>query len=414
MWPERPHRPLQPHDHGAAGADSGHTGHTAYPVAMSSTPSPIPAPVRAASEWAWRLLAIAAAVIAFAYLLGFVSEAVIPVIVAVLLAALLHPVNQWLRARLGRSGPAAAFTVLATILAIGALLFLVGSQLTGGFPQMAAQVGTGIETIKTWLQSSFKISDTQFTQYLDDAKTALQTSEGLRSGLTKAGLGASHVIAGLFISLFALFFFLFEGDRIWAWVVRLFPKSARERVDSAGHVAWSQLTAFTRATILVALVDATGITVVALLLRVPFAPAIGALVFLGAFIPIVGALASGMVAVLLALVAHGPVAALLMLAGVIAVQQLESHVLQPFLLGRAVSVHPLAVILSITAGVVIAGIVGALVAVPLAAVVNGVVKHLTGGDRSTEDTDESAEPAAGVSGPTPPGEAEVDAEISPS
>lgn len=414
MWPERPHRPLQPHDHGAAGADSGHTGHTAYPVAMSSTSSPIPAPVRAASEWAWRLLAIAAAVIAFAYLLGFVSEAVIPVIVAVLLAALLHPVNQWLRARLGRSGPAAAFTVLATILAIGALLFLVGSQLTGGFPQMAAQVGTGIETIKTWLQSSFKISDTQFTQYLDDAKTALQTSEGLRSGLTKAGLGASHVIAGLFISLFALFFFLFEGDRIWAWVVRLFPKSARERVDSAGHVAWSQLTAFTRATILVALVDATGITVVALLLRVPFAPAIGALVFLGAFIPIVGALASGMVAVLLALVAHGPVAALLMLAGVIAVQQLESHVLQPFLLGRAVSVHPLAVILSITAGVVIAGIVGALVAVPLAAVVNGVVKHLTGGDRSTEDTDESAEPAAGVSGPTPAGEAEVDAEISPS
>ncbi len=381
---------------------------------MSSTPSPIPAPVRAASEWAWRLLAIAAAVIAFAYLLGFVSEAVIPVIVAVLLAALLHPVNQWLRARLGRSGPAAAFTVLATILAIGALLFLVGSQLTGGFPQMAAQVGTGIETIKTWLQSSFKISDTQFTQYLDDAKTALQTSEGLRSGLTKAGLGASHVIAGLFISLFALFFFLFEGDRIWAWVVRLFPKSARERVDSAGHVAWSQLTAFTRATILVALVDATGITVVALLLRVPFAPAIGALVFLGAFIPIVGALASGMVAVLLALVAHGPVAALLMLAGVIAVQQLESHVLQPFLLGRAVSVHPLAVILSITAGVVIAGIVGALVAVPLAAVVNAVVKHLTGGDRSTEDTDESAEPAAGVSGPTPAGEAEVDAEISPS
>ena len=161
---------------------------------MPSTPSPIPAPVRAASEWAWRLLAIAGAVVAFAYLLGFVSEAVIPVIVAVLLAAMLNPVNQWLRARLGRPAPAAALTVLATILAIGALLFLVGSQLTGGFPQMAAQVGTGIETIKTWLQTSFKISDTQFTQYLDDAKNALQTSEGLRSGLTKAGLGASHVV----------------------------------------------------------------------------------------------------------------------------------------------------------------------------------------------------------------------------
>ena len=375
---------------------------------MPSTPSPIPAPVRAASEWAWRLLAIAGAVVAFAYLLGFVSEAVIPVIVAVLLAAMLNPVNQWLRGRLGRPAPAAALTVLATILAIGALLFLVGSQLTGGFPQMAAQVGTGIETIKTWLQSSFKISDTQFTQYLDDAKTALQTSEGLRSGLTKAGLGASHVIAGLFISLFALFFFLFEGDRIWAWVVRLFPKSARERVDSAGHVAWSQLTAFTRATILVALVDATGITVVALLLRVPFAPAIGAIVFLGAFIPIVGALASGMVAVLLALVAHGPIAALLMLAGVLAVQQIESHVLQPILLGRAVSVHPLAVILAITAGVVVAGVVGALVAVPLAAVVNAVVKQLTGsGPGPSVDSGESAGSESG-------GESDEDPALSPS
>ena len=141
-------------------------------------------------------------------------------------------------------------------------------------------------------------------------------------------------------------------------------------------MAWGQLVAFTRAAIIVALVDAVGITVVALLLRVPFAAAIGALVFLGAFIPIVGALVSGMVAVLIALVAQGPVAALLMLAGVSAVQQIESHVLQPFLLGRAVNVHPLAVILAITAGVGTAGIVGALIAVPTAAVLNAVVKHL--------------------------------------
>ncbi len=340
--------------------------HAAYPVAMSSTPSPVPTPVRAASEWAWRLLAIAAAVIAFTYLLGFVSEAVIPVVVA-----------------------------------IGLLLFLVGSQLTGGFADMAAQVGAGLGAIKTWLQTTFHITDSQFTQYFDEAKSTLSSSEGLRASLTKAGLGASHVVAGLFISLFALFFFLYEGDRIWAWLVRLFPRSARARVDSAGHVAWGQLTAFTRATILVALVDAVGITIVALVLRVPFAPAIGALVFLGAFVPIVGALASGMIAVLIALVAQGPITALLMLAGVIAVQQIESHVLQPFLLGRAVSVHPLAVILAITAGVVIAGIVGALVAVPVAAVVNAVVKHLTGASGADDVTsagpgEEPADPVSGL------------------
>lgn len=178
-------------------------------------------------------------------------------------------------------------------------------------------------------------------------------------------------------------------------------------------MAWGQLTAFTRATILVALVDAVGITIVALVLRVPFAPAIGALVFLGAFVPIVGALASGMIAVLIALVAQGPITALLMLAGVIAVQQIESHVLQPFLLGRAVSVHPLAVILAITAGVVIAGIVGALVAVPVAAVVNAVVKHLTGSSGADDATSTSAGAGEGSADPVS-GLVEGDDAIAPS
>ncbi|MGZ8750933.1 MAG: AI-2E family transporter, partial [Pseudonocardia sp.] len=150
----------------------------------------------------------------------------------------------------------------------------------------------------------------------------------------------------------------------------------------SGAVAWGQLTSYTRATILVALVDAVGITAVALVLRVPFALPIGVLVFLLSFIPIIGALLSGFVAVVLALVAHGPVTALLMLAGVLAVQQLESHILQPFLLGRAVKVHPLAVILAIAVGIVLAGIVGALIAVPLAAVANAVAGHLLSGDHA--------------------------------
>jgi predicted PurR-regulated permease PerM len=360
---------------------------------MPSHTSTVPPTIRAASEWAWRLLAIAAALVATAYLLGFVSEAVIPVVVATLLAALLDPVKRALGRRL-KPAAAAGVTVLGTMAAIGLLLFLIGSQITGGFSEMAGQVGQGLDQIRTWIRDTLHISDSQFATYLEEAKQALSSSEGLRGSLTKAGLGATHVLAGTFISLFALFFFLYEGDRIWSWVVRLFPTAARERVASSGEVAWGQLTAFTRATLLVALVDAAGITLVALILRVPFALAIGALVFLGAFIPIVGALMSGLVAVLIALVAHGPIVALLMLAGVIAVQQLESHVLQPFLLGRAVSVHPLAVVLAITAGVVVAGIVGALVAVPVAAVLNGVFKHLHGAS--------VAEAAVGPSGELPP------------
>ncbi len=347
---------------------------------MSDTPQPVPAAVRATSEWAWRLLVIAVAIVALGYLLGFVSEVVIPVIVAVLLAALLSPVNAWLRRRLGRNGPAAGLTVVATIIGIAGLLYLVTSQLVNGAGDLIGQIGSGIDQVRDWLRTTFDISESQLSQYLDQVKETITSNEGLRSALARAGLTATHLVTGLFLSLFALFFFLYEGDRIWAWVVRLFPRTARSKVASSGAVAWGQLTAYTRATILVALVDAIGITVVALVLQVPFAVPIGVLVFLGAFIPIVGALLTGFVAVILALVSHGVLSAALMLAGVLAVQQLESHVLQPFLLGRAVRVHPLAVILVIAAGIVLAGIVGGLVAVPIAAVVNAVGNHLLAGD----------------------------------
>jgi putative heme transporter len=180
-------------------------------------------------------------------------------------------------------------------------------------------------------------------------------------------------------------------------MVGLFPQVARDRVDSSGRVAWTSLTAFVRATVIVAFVDAIGIMLIALILKVPLAVPIGVLVFLGAFVPIVGALVSGFVAVIVALVAHGPVVALLMLAGVLLVQQLESHVLQPFLLGRAVSVHPLAVILAVASGVLVAGIVGALVAVPIAASLNVVVRHLasTRADVDPEQAEERAEAEAG-------------------
>ncbi|MGI8718629.1 MAG: AI-2E family transporter [Lapillicoccus sp.] len=363
-----------------------------------SQSSPVPPAVRAASEWAWRLLLIATAVGLLFFALSHLSEVVIPIVVATLLAALLAPVHRRLRSMVP-SGAAAGLTVLATVIVIGGLLTLVASQFTGGFADMAQQVGGGIAQIRDWLRTTFRISDTQFTEYVDQLKETVTSSGDLRSAATKAGLTATHAVAGMFISLFALFFFLYEGQVIWGWVVRLFPRSARRRVDSSGHIAWGQLTSFVRATIIVAFVDALGITLGAVVLRVPFAGAIGVLVFLGAFIPIVGALLSGSVAVLLALVANGPVSALLMLGVVVLVQQIESHVLQPFLLGRAVRVHPLAVILAIATGVILAGIVGALVAVPAAAVLNAVGRHLLAdevaeADQPTEDpqADEPDEP----------------------
>jgi predicted PurR-regulated permease PerM len=238
--------------------------------------------------------------------------------------------------------------------------------------------------LKELARINLNISDQDITNTLNTLKDSVMSGGALGQRAAAVGSTATHVIAGLFIALFCLFFFLYQGEQIWAWLVRLFPKQARAKADSSGRKAWVSLTAFVRATIIVAAVDAVGIALGAAVLGLPLVSAIGILVFVGAFIPVVGALVSGIVAVLVALVAKGPVVAVIMLAVVILVQQVEAHVLQPFLLGRAVSVHPLAVILAISTGVVIAGIVGALVAVPTIAVLNAIVNHLAGNDVDPE------------------------------
>jgi predicted PurR-regulated permease PerM len=184
------------------------------------------------------------------------------------------------------------------------------------------------------------------------------------------------VITGGLLTLFTLIFFLYDGPGIWQFVTKIVPTQARPRIDLAGHRGFASLVAYVRATLLVAFVDATGIGVGLAIVGVPLALPLAALVFLGSFIPIVGALLSGLISVLVALVTVGPVGALVVLAIVLAVQQLEGHILQPLLMGRAVQLHALAVVLSIAAGVVLAGIVGALLAVPLVAVANAMVRSL--------------------------------------
>lgn len=356
----------------------------------------VPPGVRVASDWAWRLLLIGAAVYVLSLAVRAVSEIIVPVAVAILLTALLRPVATWLHQWM-KPGIAAGLTLLGTILLVSTLFTLVGRQFSSGFSDLTSQVATGLERIRDWVRTTFNITDAQFNEYFNTIRDRVSESGNLGDTATSVGLTATHFLAGLFIALFSLFFFLYEGPRIWGWIMRLFPRATRPRINSSGLIAWHQLSAFVRATMIVAFVDAVGISVGAAILKVPFAFAIGILVFLLAFIPILGALLSGAVAVLLALVAHGPGVALIMLAVVIGVQQLESHVLQPFLLGKAVSVHPLAVILAIATGSIIAGIVGALVAVPFAAVLNAVGKHLFS-DESPVELDRELEVSADEGG----------------
>jgi predicted PurR-regulated permease PerM len=340
----------------------------------------VPYGVDLAAAWSWRLLIIAAAAALIGYLISFLAVMVIPVVVALLISALVVPVVDWLE-RVGvRRSLASILVVVFTIASVVALLSFAGQQVANGASDLADSTVDGIQEIKDWLRDGpLHASDSQIDQYLKSIQDAISEQSGdsgIINRVSEVGTAVGHVLAGFFIVLFSTYFFLADGNRIWAWVVRLSPRAARERVDSSGRVAWISLTQFVRATVIVAATDGILIGLGAAIIGVPFSLAIGVLVFLGAFVPIIGATVAGTVAVLVALVALGPVKALIMLAIVIGVQQLEGHVLQPFLMGRWVSVHPLGVILAIAAGVLTAGVAGALVAVPLAAAVNAVVQHL--------------------------------------
>jgi putative heme transporter len=364
------------------------------PAPTEPDPHPVPRTIRDAAEWSWRLLLIVAAVLVVLAGLARVSSIVVPVLVAILLTALLQPLYH-LFARAVPRPLAAGLTVLSLVLVLSGVFTVVGRTLSGGLGDMTDKVLQGVEEVRGWVRSTFGISNVQIDDYLTRARQALTdgSGDGIGPLLANVGITAGHVIAGFFIALFTLFFLLYDGHTIWGWVVRFFPHRVRPGLVEAGTIAWAQLSTFTRATMIVAFADAAGITLVALLLDVPFPAIIFLLVFVGAFIPVIGGGLSGTVAVLLALVAQGPITALLMLAGVIAVQQIESHLLQPLLMGRVMKLHPLGVILAIGAGLVLAGITGALIAVPVVAVLNAVGKYyfagedVTAGDEGLLDPD---------------------------
>ncbi len=331
-----------------------------------------------AAAWAWRLLIIAAAAYLLLWLVSFFSVITIPLAIALLISALSWPLVHLLTRLKVSQGLAALVVVVGGLAAIGALLTFAGQQVATGAEDLADSTVKGLEEIRAWLRDGpVNASDSQINDWIGSAQDMIRSEDGEILGrVTEVGSALGHVVAGFFITLFATYFFLADGDRIWSWVVRLAPRVARERVDSSGKVAWLSLVQFVRATVIVAAVDAVGVMIGAAVLDVPFVLAIGVLVFLGGFVPLIGATIAGTVAVLVALVDQGPITALLMLAVVIGVQQLEGHVLQPFLLGRWVALHPLGVILAIAGGVLVGGVVGALVAVPIAAAVNAVVLHL--------------------------------------
>ncbi|MCM4077468.1 AI-2E family transporter [Paractinoplanes hotanensis] len=338
----------------------------------------LPRAVRVAGAWSWRIVLFFAVGWLMLQVIARLDLVIIPVVVAVLLAAMFQPVAAWLSRRgMGRSLSAALVLITALIVVFGGLGLIINTFVSQ-LDTLSSQVGDGVRQVQDWLaRGPLHLSQDQINNAIAEAQTAITSNRGaLTSGAVTTATTIGEVGTGFFLTLFTLFFFLRDGDQIWRFLCRLLPRGARLPTARAGHYAWHTLVSYVHATVLVAFVDAIGIGIGLFALQVPLALPLAALVFLGAFIPVVGATISGAVACLVALVTVGPVKALILLGVVIAVQQLEGHVLQPLIMGRAVALHPLAVILAIAAGVVLAGIVGGLIAVPLLAVLNTAVRYL--------------------------------------
>jgi predicted PurR-regulated permease PerM len=349
-----------------------------YSSTSSRDDADVPRALRIGGAWSWRLLAIGLVAYALLKVIGMIRIVIIPLIIALLLSALLAPAVGWLlRARFPRS-LATALVLVGGLAAVVGTLTRVVTEFVSGVPQLSKNASEGIRQIQNWLRTGpLHLSDNQLNSYISEAQKWIdQNTQALTSGALSTATTLFEVLTGGLLVLFSTFFFLRDGGRIWRFLVRLLPVAARWRVDDAGRASWTTLVAYVRATVVVAFIDAVGIGIFLVIFKVPFAFPLAALVFLGAFIPIVGATLSGAVAVLVALVDSGPVTALIIVGVVIGVQQIEGHILQPLIMGRAVAIHPLAVIVGIAAGVVLAGIVGALVAVPLIAVLNTAIRRL--------------------------------------
>jgi predicted PurR-regulated permease PerM len=345
---------------------------------VSRDDADVPRGLRIAAAWAWRLLVLGVVGYFLLHVVALLKHVIVPLAIALLLSALLTPAVIALRRLNVPRSLATALVLVGGLAAVVGTLTLVVNQFVAGVPDLADNAREGIGRIQSWLETGpLHLSDSQLETAVDTATNWVkQNRDTLTTGALSTASGVFDVLAGLFLVLFATFFFLRDGERIWRAVVSVLPRAARAPVAAAGEASWITLVAYVRATVLVAFIDAVGIGIACAVLDVPFAFSLAALVFLASFVPIVGATLSGAVAVLVALVAKGPVIALILLAAVIAVQQVEGHVLQPLIMGRAVAIHPLVVIVAIATGVVLAGIVGALVSVPIVAVLNTAIRRI--------------------------------------
>jgi len=359
--------------------------------------------VRVGAAWTWRILLIGFGIYVFVRVLGRIEVVSFSFVIALLLTSVLNPLDRLLRRVLPRPRSlASALSLLIGLAILVGIGWFVAWQISDHAEELGNQLSDLTTKTRNWLQTGpFHVKSKDLDQLTQKITKAIQDNQGkLISGAIQTVRTVADVLAALLLVLLSTFFLLRDGDQIWRWTVRLFPARAQETVDRAGHTGWHTLGGYMRGQVLIALFHGVSVTIVLFALRVPLAAALGVLIFLGSFIPLIGLTVTGAFAVGVALLEHGFTAAIVVAVAIVVLIQLEAHLLQPVIMSRSVEVHPLAIALSVIAGTTLAGIPGALLAVPLVAFVNAVVHAIRGTpDVPTGDSGFPVEQREDVTGP---------------
>ncbi len=318
------------------------------------------------------LILALASVIVFA--LVQLKLVVIPVLLAIIIASAAAPVLRWMRTRGLPAAAATWITLLAGIVVIGGLVTLIVFAVRGQWDELAASASDGVDQLQDFLTNGPLPIDASQIEGARTAVTDFLTSSQFGSGALAGVSIAGELLAGAALTVVILFFFMKDGDKIWEFFLRPFSATRRARGERIGATAVTTLGGYVRGTAVVALVDSAAIGIGLAVLGVPLALPLAVIVFIGAFIPLVGATAAGILAALVALVANGWVVALIVVAIVIAVNQLEGNFLQPVVMAQSLKLHPLVILVALTAGTVLGGITGAVLSVPIAAVGWSIIK----------------------------------------
>jgi putative heme transporter len=355
-------------------------------------------PVRVAAAWSWRLLVIALGVWLLGQVFSRIELVAFSFVLALFFTAVLHPVEMRLRRLHGPPSLSAGLALLVGVAALAGIGWFVTWQISDHSSQLADQITNLVDKTRNWLHTGpLHLKSSDIDKLADNITKAIKDHQGqLLSGAVETVRTVVEFIGALLLILLSTFFLLRDGERIWKWTLTLFPRTAHDRLDVAARSGWRTLGGYMRGQVLIALFHGVSVMIVLLILRIPLAAALGVLIFLGSFVPLVGLTVTGALCVAVALLEHGVTAGIVVAISIIVLVQLEAHLLQPIIMSRSVEVHPLAIALSVLSGTLLAGIVGALLAVPFVAFLNTTISALR-------------------SGPLPPAAAEVvaDADAGP-